>query len=142
MSLPPQLEQFSKGEFRIQESYYDPASNRFTQAFQNSNIQVPFETVSQYLQSLTHFTNIDNFMGIGESQLYDTLMHYIQKTTANPESILAFINLYDLLITFINNGIGIEKENSTTLPKVVNPTNNQGNGSSQYESNLKSKSKN
>ena len=117
--------------FRKQESYYDPATNRFTQAFVNSSVSTPNASVSIYLNALALVSKITN-----RDTVEKDLRGYISKSTGNPKGILTLINLHDQLISFINLGIGIEKDKTSSLPKTDEPKNNTGAGSTVFKTDV------
>jgi hypothetical protein len=122
--------------FRKQESYYDPSTNRFTQAFVNSSIVTPNQSVVVYLDSMSLFTKITDLGNVGQN-----LLSYISKSTGNPKGVLTLIDLHDQLISFINMGIGIEKDKSSSVPKNDKPKNSSGTGSSIFNTDVGTRSK-
>ena len=122
--------------YKKQQSYYDPSTNRFTQAFINSDVITPNQSVIVYLNTMSLFTKVTNINNVGNN-----LLSYIGKSTGNPKGILTLINLHDQLISFINMGIGIEKDKSSSVPKTDEPNNSTGAGASVFKTDVGTKSK-
>ena len=123
------------GSGAIQEATFDPTTNRFTQAFQNSaaGVNWPRGAGMKYVQILQIFANLS---GAEKVNTMNTLNLYVSPRAGNPQGCLAVINLYDNLITFINSAIGVQKERSVSIPKDAEAKNATGTSTNTFETDV------
>tara|TARA_R110002012_G_scaffold2081_2_gene9947 strand:+ start:4326 stop:8201 length:3876 start_codon:yes stop_codon:yes gene_type:complete len=120
------------GSGDTQTAHFDPTTNRFTQAFQNSpgGVNWPKSVGMKYVQVLQIFTELTS----EEKVLFmNTLNLYVSPKSGNPQGCLAVMNLYDNLITFINSAMGVQKERGINLPKDVDATNSTGTSNNVFD---------
>jgi len=114
-----------------QRNFFDPTTNRFTGAFQSSGASSPGSSlrmtdISKYINILKMFVNLTD-----EAQILIMLKNYIRPSTGNPQGIMAVLNLYETLISFLNRAIGLQKEKPSA------PPDDDANITGQYNSNFK-----
>ena len=121
---------------------FDPTTNRFTQAFQNSAMGVSWGRSAltggvgmKYVQILQIFVELS---GPEKMNIMNTLNLYVSPKAGNPQGCLAAMNLYDNLITFLNSAIGVQKERGINLPKDTDATNAAGTSNNVFESDVAS----
>jgi len=123
-----------------QAANYDPTTNRFTQAFQNSAMGIAWGRSARmggvgmkYVQILQIFVDLT---GSEKVNIMNTLNLYVSPIAGNPQGCLAVMNLYDNLISFINQAIGVQKERGTNLPKADDAMNATGTSNNVFESDV------
>ena len=97
--------------------FFNPTTNRFTQAFMTTPIAAQHgnraDDINNYIRILKMFVNLraDTAADKGdEADIRAALKNYIRPQSGNPEGILVVLNLYESLISFLNQAIGIRKQ--------------------------------
>jgi len=118
---------------KVQEAYYNPTTNRFTQAFIDYATSWPKDAPSKYIDTLKIFSNLSD----DDTRDYTrVLTSYVNPSTGNPQGCLALMNLYDNLVSFINRAIGIQKEKPFEAPKDNDPMNAAGTSNNVFETDV------
>jgi hypothetical protein len=120
-----------------QEAYFNPTTNRFTQAFaisENGN-NPPYQAAEQYIDVLKMFTPVSVKQGKGWVKM---LNEFISPTSGNPQGCMVLINLYENLLSFMDRAIGIQKEKPSKFPKVEDSVNATGQSSTTFQIDVES----